>query len=174
MKKIFFLLMFVFSFTGCMSTYRYDFSDTQDIYLDKNRKIAVSVSEDGYYGDDIYKGSGIFLSNCIRTEVSKYSSKALVLRKKVSLNDFSETELLQFDYIIIPEILHWEDRATAWSGLPDKVEIFIEIYDSRGALVKEGSFYGESAKATLMSNDPSDLLAKPIRNFFKSVFESEL
>lgn len=111
MKKIFFLLMFVFSFTGCMSTYRYD---------------------------------------------------------------FSETELLQFDYIIIPEILHWEDRATAWSGLPDKVEIFIEIYDSRGVLVKEGSFYGESAKATLMSNDPSDLLAKPIRNFFKTVFESEL
>jgi hypothetical protein len=36
----------------------------------------------------------------------------------------------KFAYYVDPEILHWEDRATEWSGRPDTIEIRISIYDS--------------------------------------------
>lgn len=36
-----------------------------------------------------------------------------------------------FDHYIIPEILHWEDRATEWSGKPDKIEIKVTIHEGQ-------------------------------------------
>ena len=35
----------------------------------------------------------------------------------------------KYAYYAVPDILHWEDRATEWSGIPDKIELKISIYD---------------------------------------------
>ena len=173
LKKLILLFIPQLFFTSCLSTYRYNYDNPQNEPLISNKKIAISVSQDGYYGDDVYKGSGLEVSNAIKEELNKYSHKTLILRKKQSLNDFSITELSEYDYIIIPQILHWEDRATAWSGKPDKIEVYIDIYNSQKQLLKSGSFYGESAKSTLLSNDPSVLIQKPIKIFFETVFSAE-
>ncbi len=33
-------------------------------------------------------------------------------------------------YYVKPEILHWEERATEWSGRSDRIEIQLIIYDA--------------------------------------------
>ena len=113
-----------------------DFDKTMFFKVEKNKEIAVSVSEDGSYGSDIYNGSGRTLSKTIRQQLKEYSSNVVVLKNNETLNDFTDEEIKNYDYIVIPEILHWEDRATAWSGIPDKIEVSIEIYDSKRNLLK--------------------------------------
>lgn len=171
MKKIIILVAVALLFISCSSTYKYDFNNPSNEILEKNKEIAVSVSEDGSYGSDVYNGSGRTLSNTIRQELKKYSSNVVVLKNNETLKDFTDEEIQKYDYIVIPEILHWEDRATAWSGLPDKIEISIEIYDSKRTLLKSAILSGKSASMTLSSTDPSELLEEPLSTFFKSIFE---
>lgn len=33
--------------------------------------------------------------------------------------------------LIFPTILHWEDQATKWSMIPDKVEVKVDVVDVR-------------------------------------------
>ena len=171
MKKIIFLFFITLLFISCTSTYKYDINNPSKEILEKNKEIAVSVSEDGSYGSDIYNGSGRTLSNTIRQQLKKYSSNVVILKNNETLKDFTDEEIKNYDYIVIPEILHWEDRATAWSGLPDKIEVSIEIYDSKRNLLKSAILSGKSASMTLGSTDPSELLEEPLSTFFKSVFE---
>ena len=58
MKKITILAFMALLFISCTSTYKYDFNNPSNEILEKNKEIAVSVSEDSFYGSDIYNGSG--------------------------------------------------------------------------------------------------------------------
>lgn len=80
MKKIIFLFIIALSFVSCTSTYKYDFNNPSNETLKKNKEIAVSVSEDGSYGSDIYNGSGRTLSKTIRQQLKEYSSNVVVLK----------------------------------------------------------------------------------------------
>ena len=171
MKKIFIIFFTALLFISCQSTYKYDINNPSRVPLEKEKAMAIAVSEDGSYGSDIYNGSGRVLANAIRQQLKRYTSNAIILKNNETLKDFSETEILEYDYIVIPEILHWEDRATAWSGLPDKIEVSIEIYDNQRKLLKSAILSGKSASMTLGSTDPGELLEEPLANFFKSVFE---
>lgn len=172
MTKYLLAFLSVVFFIGCTSTYKYDFDENTDT-LEKDKNIAISVSDDGYYGSDVYAGSGRTLSNEIKLALKPYASRAIILRNTTTLDDFSNEEIEKYDYIIIPEIIHWEDRATAWSGIPDKVEISIEIYDSKRELLKSATIQGKSSSVTLSTNDPSELLKKPLEAFFKNTFVNE-
>jgi uncharacterized protein DUF4823 len=35
----------------------------------------------------------------------------------------------QYAYYVETVIMHWEDRNTEWSGIPDRIEIKLIIYD---------------------------------------------
>lgn len=170
MKKILITLFTTLLFIGCQSTYKYDINNPYKGALEKEKAMAIAVSEDGSYGSDIYNGSGRVLSNAIRQQLKRYTSNAIILKNNETLKDFSDEEILEYDYIIIPEILHWEDRATAWSGLPDKIEVSVEIYDNKRKLLKSAILSGKSASMTLGSTDPGELLEEPLATFFKSVF----
>ena len=43
------------------------------------------------------------------------------------------------EYLLKPQILHWEDRATEWSGKPDRVK-FLCRFTSLGGLSDRRSF----------------------------------
>lgn len=66
MKKYNFLVFLSLLFISCTSTYKYDFSELKDTKLEKQKSIAITVSEDGTYSNDVYSGSGRILSNIIK------------------------------------------------------------------------------------------------------------
>jgi hypothetical protein len=75
------------------------------------------------------------------------------------------------DYLIFPEIKHWEDRATEWSGKSDKIEVRITIIDARtGDLVDSVDVRGKSRWGTFGGDHPQDLLAVPIEDFVAEAF----
>jgi hypothetical protein len=33
-------------------------------------------------------------------------------------------------YVLLPDILHWEERATEWSGRRDRIEVRLDLIDA--------------------------------------------
>ncbi len=74
--------------------------------------------------------------------------------------------------LIIPDILHWEDRNTLWSGRPDKVKLKLTIVNVRtGKTLKTKVFEqsGEWSFKKLSSDTPDSLLVEPLKVYFNRV-----
>lgn len=76
-----------------------------------------------------------------------------------------------FEYYVIPEILHWEDRATEWSGIPDKIQVKISIYEGKTwKEVASTIISGKSKWATFGGDHPQDLLPEPLNKYVESLY----
>ena len=77
-------------------------------------------------------------------------------------------------YLVVPTILHWEDNNTPWTGISDKIEVKIEVFDiTLDKMVNSIIFKANNEWATLTDKPPEDLLNgefnKAIVNMFVSV-----
>lgn len=65
-----------------------------------------------------------------------------------------------FTVLVVPTILHWEDRATEWPMLSDKLEVKVDVVDTAtGDTIATATLVGKSGKATFGGDHPQDLLA---------------
>ncbi|WP_205904078.1 DUF4823 domain-containing protein, partial [Pseudomonas viridiflava] len=86
----------------------------------KTDKIYISTPADGKYGDHVYRGSGRNTSSIISSAVSKRSRWMRVGAVADNFQDaLAQAQSMGQDVLIYPTILHWEDRATEWSMIPD-------------------------------------------------------
>ena len=68
-----------------------------------------------------------------------------------------------FDYLIVPLVVHWEDRATEWSGRPDRIVIEVRAVDVPSEkTLSLGSVAGKSKWVTFGGDVPEDLLDLPL------------
>ena len=88
----------------------------------------------------------------------------------VTIEQIYPQDLAQTDYVIIPQILHWEDRATGWSFVPDRIEVRFDIYNNQRQLIDSYLINGRSAYIVWVSKQPNSLLPKPIRAMLKELF----
>jgi hypothetical protein len=71
----------------------------------------------------------------------------------------------------VPEILHWEDRATEWSGIPDRVEVKLLVLEAQGNKeIASIVISGKSKWATFGGDHPQDLLPEPIKQYVESLY----
>lgn len=81
-----------------------------------------------------------------------------------------EAEKAGYDYLVVPEILHWEDRATEWSGKPDRVEIKISTYKVQSEVeIHSTIIAGRGKWVTLGGDHPQDLLSEPMDNYVSTL-----
>ena len=173
MRYIIFILMII-SLTGCITSIHSD-HEARPIAkktISTNDKFYIAVGNEGRYKTILYKGSNVELEYVIEKELSKYVSHIFCGNRIMDLN-FAKIEAKSAgcNILIYSRILHWEDRATAWSGLSDEVKIRTIIYDLRNDEILD-SFVAEgtSANITFLNDGPSDLLDTPYRRYFDSLF----
>jgi len=83
----------------------------------------------------------------------------------------NEIDQAKFGYYVQPEILHWEDRATEWSGKSDRLEIQVLLYDtSSKSEIMSSSYKGKSQWLTFGGDHPQDLLPKPTEEFVDALY----
>jgi hypothetical protein len=71
-----------------------------------------------------------------------------------------------FTHYAEPIIVLWEDRATEWSGRPDRIIIRITMLNvASGQIVDISTIQGSSKWATLGGDHPQDLLPVPMRRY---------
>jgi hypothetical protein len=74
-------------------------------------------------------------------------------------------------YLVTPMIVHWEDRATEWSGISDKVEVRITVRDvASGRTLASAVVSGSSGLWTFGGDHPQDLLPEPMDSYVGSLF----
>jgi len=173
MKRIVAFISFALFLFGCADTTKIT-SDLAygDVVIPKTSTAYVSLPVDGAYGGKPYKGSGNNVATIIRAALLKHLIQVdLASRRENYKAALAAAKKKQADYLFYPSILHWEDRATEWSGLPDKAEIKIIVVSTDNAeVVSSVLIDGTSGLATFGGDHPQDLLPEPVSNYVSTLF----
>ena len=155
---------------GCASTYTKDTLTSPSVLLKTGVIVAIGTPEDGSYGGESYPESGRATALAVRAAFSRHASETPVIpgcRVVSCLRDAAP----RATYFVVPEILHWEDRATEWSGKKDKLEIKLSVYgaQSDGPLASS-IISGKSKWMTFGGDHPQDLLPEPINAYIETLY----
>lgn len=175
--NVFRLLVFMFLlmiFCGCADSYNLVRNNPSSIItkLTPKDSFYIAVSKDVVYGEDKNEGSGLTLSQILQSAIGKRARRVEI---GTGYQPFDDALLYarskSFNYLIYPTILHWEDHATEWNGVADKVEVKIEVIGSATEnSIDTAIINGRSGLATFGGDKPQDLLLKPIEEFISALF----
>lgn len=155
--------------TGCTAKYTQSDVSTSSNKLDPRQSVIIATPTDGRYAEKLYSGSGEMTANAVRTAFAHYTNQVDVVAACKDITCLKARSASA--YYVVPEILHWEDRATEWSGIPDKVQVKLTIYEptsnepSRAAVLS-----GKSKWATFGGDHPQDLLPGLLQNYVKAQY----
>lgn len=170
MRRIGLLLLPVIV-AGCTATYTRSDLPGPTVKLELRMVVAIATPANGSYGGKEYAGSGSSTATAVQAAFAKFARETSVVADCQTLSCLTEKIGANADYLVVPEILHWEDRNTEWSGIKDKLEVRLAIYDARSAkLLAVSSLAGKSKWATFGGDHPQDLLPEPINNYVASLF----
>jgi hypothetical protein len=160
--------------SGCAHTYNVSrpVAAESTPTLSRDATAYVALPQDGSYEGRVYEGSGRYTVSAVSAAFSSRLEEVAVARSVEEYEPSLEAARAGgHDYLIFPEIKHWEDRATEWSGKSDKIEVRITIVETRtGDLVDSVDIRGTSRWGTLGGDHPQDLLAVPIEDFVAEAF----
>lgn len=166
------LILFSILVTSCADSTQILRTSTKIIHLKPTSTAYISIPKDGRYGNNNYYGSGATASQILLLSFSKHLTQVETGNEyqsyKEALNYAKENK---FEYLIFPLILEWEDRATEWSGIPDKVSIKISIINIATSKTLDSVIInGTSGLSTFGGDHPQDLLKKPIDDYVSKLF----
>ncbi|MDZ7749420.1 MAG: DUF4823 domain-containing protein [Halofilum sp. (in: g-proteobacteria)] len=144
-------------------------TDTQR--LSPSGSVYVSVPEPGRYESTVYHGSGQKTAQVIQQSFARHARRVVSGRGPEFFQQALATARERnVDYLVYPSIIHWEERATEWSGIPDRVEVKIEVVDvDSERTLQSGIIEGESAVMTF-GGRPEELLPEPIGKFVSAAY----
>jgi hypothetical protein len=155
--------------TGCTAKYAQQEVFPNPGKLDRQMPVTIATPVDGRYETTPYPASGDMTAAATKTAFSYYTNRVTVTGTCHELNCLRQNN--PSGYYVIPEILHWEERATEWSGLPDKIEVKLAIYGPTGAQpLGSAILSGKSKWATFGGDHPQDLLQEPINEYVKAQY----
>ena len=169
MKRAYILVFCSILFAGCASTYKSHEAKAPQKKLDRSYAVIVHTPADGSFNGQRYAGSGSMTAVALKNEFSKYSANVSLVQPGLSRNSYMGKPGL---YYIQPEILHWEERATEWSGKPDRIRVKIDIFTPL-TMTHEASVIleGKSKWLTLGGDHPQELLPKPIETYLNTLYK---
>ena len=159
---------------GCYSAKHSIESQTagSSLQLPRVSTIYVSVPADGVYGDKSYAGSGRMTATAFETALVHHADNVVLGKEPENQGEafISATEA-SAAYLFLPKILHWEDRATEWSGKADRMELSVSVIEiATETLLDRALIKGSSSWFTFGGDHPQDMLAEPINEYVSSVF----
>lgn len=171
-KKLHLVMLISVFLIGCADSYNLAREKKIEHDLSKSATAYVVVPRDGRYGSTIYQGSGQNTAQLITASLLRY------IRVVFTSEDFEEystaiekAKSKTLSLVFYPTILHWEDRATEWSGIPDRASVKISVYDvNTETEVDSVIIEGTSGLATFGGDHPQDLLLEPISEYISTIF----
>jgi len=142
-------------------------------HLDKSASFYVTLPEDGQYDGTVYPNSGSMTAQAPRAALLVHLDKVVVGTTKGEdlTAALAQAKQQGLSNVVQTSILNWEDRATEWSGIPDKITLKLAIYDVKtGAVVSSTVTSASSKWGTLGGDHPQDLLPEPTKRFVDPLF----
>lgn len=164
-------LLFAVGLSGCASTYKQEVVTSPSAKLERSKAVLIATPKNGAYDQKAYQASGQQTAAAVRAAFARFSDRVIVSSRCADLPCLQAEGANGYTYFVVPEILHWEDRNTEWSGIPDRVEVKLVISDSRSnAEVASIVISGKSKWATFGGDHPQDLLPEPIKQYVESLY----
>lgn len=159
---------------GCTSTYKSSSPVRATSKLRSDASAYVALPEDGRFESIPYPGSGRQTSLVVCEAFSKHLVKVEPAPEILPFDqNLQRAKTGSFDYLVVPKILHWEDRATEWSGKSDRIHLELRIVNVTTAeTLAVESITGKSKWATFGGDSPEDLLKVPIHSHVDSLFDT--
>ena len=173
MKRLLILIVSMITISGCASQYqiRSLSGSGPNVVLNRQSGVYITVPADGRYQDIHYPGSGQLVAQVLAMEFSKFARVVQTAPSQLPDNGMREARRAGSEYLVVPIITHWEQRATEWSGLPSRMALRITVMDvaSGKQLLSEG-IVARTSKVTFTSTTPDELLKKPIEKVVKRLY----
>ena len=154
--------------SGCASTYKHSTLAEPNAKLERGKTVLIATPANGSYESKEYQNSGKMTASAVRTAFARFASSTTVLPECKDIVCLGRNP--SHDYYVVPEILHWEDRATEWSGIPDRIEVKISIFDIDRKETASAVISGKSKWATFGGDHPQDLLPEPMNTYIESLY----
>lgn len=165
---------FVLMLGGCSSKHRIDNHQVIST-VPPGSSYYIMMPKDGIFGNINYGNSGQMLAQVVESKLSPFSSK-IVPASNIETREtgFANAAKNNLDYLIEPEILHWEDRATEWSGRPDRITIKYQAFNVKTEDLLISTTRSASSKwASFGGDHPQDLLPVPTEEFISALLGKE-
>jgi len=138
--------------------------------LSKLDRIGVQIPKDGRYEHTIYEGSGIKTATAFEHEFRKHNVEVELLNCLTNhcAQIASDKGL---SYILILEILHWEERQTTWSGRTDRLTIQATVINvPMKDRLTSSYLQGVGTRNTLGGEHVQDLLLRLASEYISSLY----
>jgi hypothetical protein len=158
--------------SGCTSKYRVDAPVSTTGKLSPAASFYVAQPKDGTYGATTYPGSGAMTARAASAALAtKVSRIELATTSESAEQAIATARSKGLQYVFEPTILNWEDRATQWSGIPDKLTLKFMVYSTEDGKPVASTVVSASSKwATFGGDHPQDLLPFPTQQFVNAIF----
>jgi hypothetical protein len=166
------MILIVTTLVGaCANKFKTDNFTAPESPISSSARVLVLISEDGQYIDQQYAGSGKMLTDQVEIAVSAHLSDATIAHGNDLPAALEQARSGAADYVVEARILHWEDRATEWSGRPDRITIKLVIWDAKtGQSISTSLERASSQWATFGGDHPQDLLPQLLETWSNRVF----
>ncbi len=171
------ITLITFAFTvliqsGCTSTYNHANLQVPETKLSQEKTVLISVPKNGRFSDEHYINSGSQTAAALEYAVRPYAVSVDVTMDCLGSSCLTATNSKKYGYYMEPLILHWEDRATEWSGRLDRIKIRIKIYDMETQeQLSNWEVDASSRFMTFGGDHPQDLLATPFATYVASLYQ---
>ncbi|MFK5984652.1 MAG: DUF4823 domain-containing protein, partial [Pseudomonadota bacterium] len=140
----------------------------------KTRAVTIAMPADGKFNGKRNPGSGKKTIKVLSKILSSYFQTVKLSQKpKSKRSNVLAARKQQSTVLVIPEILHWEDRNTFWSGKPDKITIKLRIIHVKTGKTLTTKTFKLSSEWSINSstNKPEQLLIEPVKKYFASLVQ---
>ena len=135
-------------------------------------RVYVAVPFDASFKDEVAQGSGKRTAEALLVAFNRYTKSAYISKFPESLSEALESaRRINAQYLVYPNIIRWEDRATEWSGRRDRLELKVDLIDlatSRVVFSREISATGKWMSDG--GDTPIDLLEQPSEQYVNALF----
>lgn len=145
-------------------------SPTDKKIAGKHAAFFVQIPADGRYETKVYPGSGEKVASVIVEQIQPHS-RAVDMEACSRESCASRARLAGSDYLVLTEIINWEDRQTTWSGRRDRVTLDISVIDlAENRVAASALLSGQGTLNTLGGERVEDELPDTIRPFIEQLF----
>lgn len=157
--------------SACAHTYGLD-RQVRGGPLPTSAVLYVSLPESGSFGSRHYPESGVQTGEAVALAFASYVASVSVGSQVESEEAARSTaDARGSSHLVVPTILHWEDRATEWSGMPDRIRVSLRVYEvASGTLLDAAEVSGKSRWGTLGGDHPQELLPAAVGGYVDALF----
>ena len=143
-----------------------------DFKLDTRATVYVAVPEDHTSSGHLYSGSGREVSSEIEFLLFKHFNNVIVAKK---VEEFDKALVVAGEkgcgYMIYPHLISWEDYATEWNAIPDRLKLKISVVDVKsGKVLDKILIEGKGKIMTFGGDHPMDIAKEPLKQWIDSLF----